>query len=136
MFLDLSPVRPGPPLPRLADFGDLNAFPERRARPDWGDVFSEDFLAIQPRDDSERDRALRLTERAFAGWIDALAIAAPPADATEVAAGQNRYAAAQRRNEHTFRMLAGFIGAAPARRFIDEALFPSADGPATADLAA
>jgi hypothetical protein len=129
LFLDLSPVLGAPPRPRLGEFGDLARFAEQRPRPDWGDIFSDDFLAIRPRGPAELGRALDLAERAFAGWLAAVGAPAPPADRALVVAGQNRYAAAQRRNEHTFRMLAGLVGAASARRFIDEALFPEVAPP-------
>jgi hypothetical protein len=126
VFLDLSPVLPDAPVPRL---GPLTGFAERRARPDWGDIFSEDFLAIRPADAAELTRATLVAgaacEAMLARLVGGHGRGAPVA---QVRAGQARYIAGQRRNPHTQRMLAGLVGAGPAARFIEEALFPAPPG--------
>jgi len=126
IFLDLTPVSPQRPGLRLRDAVKpfcLDNFSIHRKLPDWGDIFSPDVLAVRPMDLAEVVRAIDLAKRA----LDAsLAIPqghrAPP---SAVAAGQAAYVAGQRRNDHTRRMLAGWIGNEQADRFIDEVLFPS-----------
>lgn len=122
LFLDLSPVLPGAPVPRL---GTLAGFAERRARPEWGDIFSEDFLAIRPADAAELTRAVLVAGAACEAMLARLVGGhGRGADVAQVRAGQAHYVAGQRRNPHTQRMLAGLVGAGPAARFIEEALFP------------
>ena len=126
IFLDLSPVTNRLPEPSLSDVVGLPAlagFAKRRTLPDWGSIFSVDVLAVRPADLDEVSRAIFLAEKAVDGVLRSRGL---PADAAraEIAVGQSSYAAAQRRNEHTLRMLAGFIGLVPARRFVEEVLFP------------
>lgn len=125
IFLDLSPVLCGPPtlrLPEVADAGALARFSAPRSLPDWGDIFSPDVLAIRPADLDEVAQAIALAHQALDGLLArAQIVSVDP----RIAEGQARYIAGQRRNEHTARMLAGFVGAEPARQFIDEVLFPS-----------
>lgn len=126
LFLDLSPVLPGDPVPRL---GPLAGFAERRARPDWGDIFSDDFLAIRPADAAELTRATMVAGAACEAMLARLVAGhGRGAPAERVRAGQARYVAGQRRNPHTQRMLAGLVGVEPAARFIAEALFPEPPG--------
>lgn len=125
IFLDLSPIGQQPPRPSLRDMlgqDALAGFTGRRPPPEWGDIFSGDLLAIRPNDLGDVTRAIDMAKTALAGLL-----AAPRARAgglATIAAGQERYIAGQRRNEHTFRMLAGFVGATAAERFISEVLFP------------
>lgn len=126
IFLDLSPVTSELPVPRLRDVVDraaLAGFAMPRALPAWGDIFSDDMLAVRPTTLDEVTRAIGLAEQALDVVLQACRGASDHAS-VEIAAGQARYITGQRRNEHTLRMLGGFIGLAPARRFIDEVLFP------------
>jgi hypothetical protein len=134
IFLDLSPVvlpNRGLRLRDAVGAGALENFAQFREPPPWGDIFSEDFLAVRPVDLDEVGRAIGLAHVA----LDAV-LAVRRGDGrsglVEIAAGQERYLAAQRCNEHTFRMLAGFIGQKPARRFIDDVLFPMTKLPSAA----
>lgn len=132
-FLDLSPVVPGPPRPSLADLVGADAlagFAEPRARPDWGDIFSAEFLAVRPDGPAELARVLDLAEQALDGTLAHLAAGrGRGADPDAVAEGQAAYVAGQRRNEHTPRMLAGLVGAEAARRFVEDHLFPAPPRP-------
>ena len=132
IFLDFSPVVDGvvddvvgggPSLAKALGAASLASFAEKRVLPDWGDIFSPDVLAVRPVDAAEIGHAIALARQALACWLSApeRPLRAPSA---AIAAGQARYIAGQRRNEHTLRMLSGLIGAGPARRFIDEVLFP------------
>ncbi len=115
IFLDLSPVaadtRWRPRLPR---------FDCPRPRPDWGDIFSADFLAIRPVNLTEVESAMDLAVRVLRDYLDRPRDT-PPFDAWQ---SQMRYIRGQRRNLHTARMLASLVGEATARRFIDQVLFP------------
>ena len=82
------------------------------------------MLAVRPTSAAEVAGAIALAEAALQGWLARPRAASGPGPASRIAAGQARYVAAQRRNEHTLRMLAGFIGAEAARRFIEDVLFP------------
>lgn len=133
VFLDLSPTSRD--CERVVQdwasaFADRrSAFETSRALPPWGDIFSDHVLAVRPRSAEEVERALELALMSVR-WL--LSRPARRAQAPqEVAAGQARYVAGQRRNEHTLRVLRTVVGEALARRFVDEWLFPEiADAPA------
>ncbi len=127
IFLDLSPVMAQHDRLSLREIlpeGHRGQFRTPRVLPDWGDVFSPDMLAIRPHDTAEILAALALARRSLAAWLGRSP--APGEACPRIAESQNRYAAAQRKNEHTYRMLSQFVGAAEARRFIDDVLFPEA----------
>jgi hypothetical protein len=128
LFLDLSPVLAAAPRPSLAGLlgaTALRGFAEARARPDWGDVFSDAFLAIRPHSAAELGRGIALAQQALAGMLERLGSGQHRgADRKAVLAGQTRYVEAQRCNIHTQRMLAGLIGEAHATRFVTQSLFP------------
>ncbi len=124
LFLDFSPVLPEPPRPSLQQAvpcGVLQAFTHKRERPDWGEIFSPDFFAIRPVSRSEIEAAIGLAETALAFYLRHLG--ARVAD-KRIAEGQAAYVCGQRRNPHTFRMLARYVGEPAARRFIERVLFP------------
>jgi phycocyanobilin:ferredoxin oxidoreductase len=125
IFLDLSPVTTPPQQPSLRQAvggSALDSFTVPRTLPEWGDIFSPDVLAIRPTDLTEVERAIALGLAALEAMLDACGRRSFAPD--PIAAGQARYASGQRRNDHTWRMLASFIGPTPARHFIDEVLFP------------
>jgi hypothetical protein len=126
VFLDFS--APGlPPFPNLADVplpcGGM-VFGAFRDRPAWGDIFSEAFFAIRPVDSSEVVRAAKFAVRALEFYLSALNETARRATRATGESLQTAYVLAQRRNEHTLRMLSRFTSAADARQFIDTVLFP------------
>jgi hypothetical protein len=127
IFLDFSQIRPDLPggvFPAPAPHAARARFRHQRPRPDWGTVFSEDFLAIRPEDDGEVLAALTLAEGALDLYLATLSAGVRPQFRDCARQGQLDYARAQRSNPHTFRMLARHVGAQPARRFIDTVLFP------------
>jgi hypothetical protein len=104
------------------------AFGEARPRPEWGAIFSPDFICVRP--GSLHDAAAALDHgfavmRAYLDAIDAAPLQSWPMEAVREA--QSAYCLGQRANQHTRRMLAGFVGAAEAAAFIDTVLFPLAD---------
>lgn len=126
IFLDLSPVLPSRPQLTLRDAvgsAALQAFATRRALPEWADIFSEDMVAIRPVSGEEIDRALALAEQALDVLLATVRVTTGQV-VDAIAAGQARYCAGQRQNEHTVRMLTNFIGLEEARRFVDQVLFP------------
>jgi len=127
-FLDFSASTPAPPVPRLADAvpqAAIAGFAHRRERPDWGGIFSADFLAIRPTSPEEAEAVLGIARAALVYYLEALSEkrALQPGDAA-AARGQAAYVQGQRLNPHTFRMLARYTGEAAARRFIEDVLFP------------
>ncbi len=128
IFLDFSPATAAAPLPSLGEIVTTARrcqFARPRIRPDWGSIFSPDFFAIRPYGNAEIRAALAIADQAFDHYLCNLipADSALPAD-PEVASFHAAYASAQRLNPHTERMLARFVGAAAARAFIDDVLFP------------
>lgn len=126
MFLDLSPTTEGGADQSFHEIRlamGTESFAHRRSLPEWGYVFSRHVLAVRPSDLDEVRRAIVFAEEALEAFLCTNRTRLAKHSA-EIIAGQSRYIAAQRQNEHTFKMLAGFIGTANARKFIDEVLFP------------
>jgi phycocyanobilin:ferredoxin oxidoreductase len=127
-FLDYSPVVSactGPTLAAVVDAAARDGFGHHRARPDWGGIFSPAFFAVRPSGVEEAGRAMALGQRALRHYAAALRGGAWPAyPEGEVRLGQAAYAAGQRRNPHTLRMLARFVGQDAAEAFMREVLFP------------
>lgn len=117
LFLDLSPTvyEPG-------QFHTMT-FEQQRDRPEWGDIFSQNWIACRP------------THEEFLAVLDAAKVllkhyltdivAMEKGDTDAVVAGQNRYCNQQRQNEHTYRALKNLIGEDRARHFMDTVLFPT-----------
>jgi hypothetical protein len=126
IFMDFSPVVAGRTVPALRDAlpnGAQTQFQHTRARPEWGSIFSDDFFAIRPNGLDETEAAISLAHGALDFYLDALMLPRTKNDGC-ARAGQYAYAAAQRSNPHTFKMLSRHVGAASARCFIDDILFP------------
>jgi phycocyanobilin:ferredoxin oxidoreductase len=136
-FLDLSPTTPSfDPIADAWMGSPPEAFAEPRTLPEWAAaIFSPRALAIRPVSVSEVDAVVALARRSLAFWLDA---EKPSGSVAVMALAQYRYAAAQRLNEHTFRMLAGCVGPEIAREFIDDWLFPtpSADSESRPEISA
>lgn len=117
VFLDLSPTVAEP-----ERFHNLE-FQQPRARPEWGDIFSQNWIACRPTADEMLliiDEAQRLLQY----YLNDV-VAKSTGDKAAITQGQNRYCEHQRQNEHTFRALKNLIGEQRAQEFMDEILFPT-----------
>lgn len=126
MFLDLTPVVGGAAAPLLSTVlpqGAAALAGVRRTRPDWGDFFSPDFVAVRPDGAAQTIAAAALGAQALAAYLRAAPLFAPWRH-PGARAGQIRYVLGQRRNPHTRRMLARQVGEAAAGTVIDAILFP------------
>lgn len=126
MFLDVTPVVSAQHAPLLPDLLPLAMAPHAglaRPRPEWGDFFSADFLAVSPRGLAQATAAAALGVQALGNYLGAIRPLAACRDPA-ARAGQRRYLLGQRRNPHTARMLARHVGEAAARTAMETLLFP------------
>lgn len=117
VFLDLSPVVT-PVLPFL----DLEVTKERN-RPEWGDIFSEHWLAARPSYDELAvigDAAVDLLVR----YLNTLGNKGP---IDKIISAQNHYCNQQQKNPHTRRALQNLIGSEKTEEFMTQILFPCVD---------
>jgi len=119
LFMDLSPtVRQPEP---FCDFPELAS----RQRPEWGDIFSEHFLACRP----TAEQLVRIGDRAKQLLTDYLPSLGQLRHVSEpIAAAQDHYCLQQRRNEHTRRALINLIGQELTDEFMTTVLFPTVSG--------
>jgi phycocyanobilin:ferredoxin oxidoreductase len=118
VFFDLSPtVEPSQPFAQLA-------IATNRARPEWGDIFSQHWIACRPSTD-ELQTICGCARTVLSQYLSSLG--RDCADAGLVTAAQNRYCLQQRRNEHTTRAIENLLGAARAQEFITQILFPTVE---------
>lgn len=115
LFFDLSPTtRPTQP------FTDLSV--ERpRERPEWGDIFSEHWIACRPtlvEFEVIAKEALAVLDRYL------MSLAQESVDIDSVIKGQNYYCQQQKRNIHTRSALVKIIGTAATDEFMNSVLFP------------
>lgn len=117
VFLDLSPT--------VADPGKFHqlTFKQQRERPEWGDIFSENWIACRP-DQAEMMLIVDEAQRLLKYYLSDV-VGKDTADPAAVKIGQNRYCEHQRKNEHTYKALKNLIGEAKAREFMDTILFPT-----------
>lgn len=117
VFLDLSPSVRDP-----GKFHTLE-FKQQRDRPEWGDIFSQNWIACRP----DREEMLAIIDEAqslLRRYLTEI-VSKEKADPADVSKGQNRYCEQQRKNEHTYKALKNLIGEQRARQFMDEILFPT-----------
>jgi len=127
-FLDFSPATLAPPAPSLTEAISATAlasFTQKREKPAWGGIFSDDFLAIRPACMQEAEAAIGIAETALIYYLGRVA-SDPPVRTQDgaPAIGQAAYVRAQRQNPHTARMLARYTNEQAARHFIETVLFP------------
>ena len=107
----------------------LNAIPttqfvQRRAAPEWGDIFSDFCLLVRPGSPAEED-AFHDQVEAYLTVHCERAIATPPTPERkdEILAGQRYYCARQQENDKTRRVLEKAFGEDWADRYITTVLF-------------
>jgi len=121
LFWDLSPtVRPTEP------FNDIQGL-TNRARPEWGSIFSEHWVACRP-------TPQQLVEIGDAA-VSCLAYYLPTLGQLRhtrepVIAAQDNYCMQQRKNEHTVRAIQNLLGPELADEFVTTVLFPTYHGDA------
>lgn len=118
LFMDLSPTvrQPAP----FCDFPELAA----RQRPEWGDIFSDHFLACRP----TPEQLVQVGQRARSLLSEYLSnLGQLRHDWEPIASAQDRYCLQQRRNEHTRRALVNIIGTELTEEFMSMVLFPTAE---------
>jgi phycocyanobilin:ferredoxin oxidoreductase len=120
VFMDLSPTL----LPSVP-FADLD-IEKARQRPEWGDIFSENWIACRPTADEMQAIAaesVKLLDR----YLQSLR--QPTIDTAGVIAAQDHYCLQQRKNEHTYRAIKNLLGDQLAEEFISTVLFPTIKEP-------
>lgn len=117
VFLDLSPTVQDP-----GKFHNLE-FKKQRERPEWGDIFSQNWIACRP-DQEEMSAIVNEAQRLLQHYLDN--IVGRVRELPEIVRfGQNRYCEQQRKNEHTYKALKNLLGENGAREFMDDILFPT-----------
>ena len=96
-----------------------------RARPEWGDIFSDHFVACRP-DQGQLINICLAAEHGLPGYLHKLG--QHRGDAQLIAAAQDNYCVQQRRNEHTLRAIKNLIGDELAAEFMTTVLFPTHQG--------
>jgi phycocyanobilin:ferredoxin oxidoreductase len=120
VFMDLSPtVLPSKP------FSNLD-FIKSRERPEWGDIFSEHWIACRP-NESEMIAIADEAERVLKTYLDSLTTAMHDQRIEQIIAAQNHYCIQQRKNEHTVKAVKNLLGEERANEFITKVLFPTVD---------
>lgn len=116
LFWDLSPtVLPSQPFTELP-------IERPRQRPEWGDIFGENWIACRP----TGDELMAIADDAasvLAGYLAGLTPNTHPKDA--IIAAQNHYCIQQRKNEHTVKAIKNLLGDELATEFMTTVLFPT-----------
>jgi phycocyanobilin:ferredoxin oxidoreductase len=116
LFFDLSPTT-GQTAPFCSIQGLVN-----RDRPEWGDIFSEHWIACRPSPEQLVELGTDAT-RVLSTYLSSLAT--DLGDPVAINAAQDRYCLQQRRNEHTVRAIVNLLGQDRANEFITTVLFPT-----------
>ena len=119
LFWDLSPtVRPTQP------FNPIQGL-TNRPRPEWGDIFSEHWVACKPTPEQlpEIGTAALACLRSYLPGLGQMRHTREP-----IMAAQDRYCLQQRKNEHTLRAITNLLGPELAEEFVTTVLFPTSQG--------
>jgi len=116
LFWDLSPtVLPSQPFTTLP-------IERPRQRPEWGDIFGENWIACRP----TGDELIAIADDAklvLAQYLDSLT---PDTHlSANIIAAQDRYCIQQRKNEHTVKAIKNLLGDELATEFMTTVLFPT-----------
>lgn len=117
VFLDLSPTVDDP-----GKFHNLS-FTHQRDRPQWGDIFSQNWIACRP-NEQEMHIIVDEAQRLLLQYLTSI-VGKKQGDINKIKIGQNRYCYQQRQNEHTYKALKNLVGESKAREFMDDILFPT-----------
>jgi phycocyanobilin:ferredoxin oxidoreductase len=115
LFWDLSPtVLPSQPFTALP-------IERPRQRPEWGDIFGENWIACRP----TGDEMIAIADDAKSVLAEYLGNLTPNTHLpTDIIAAQNKYCIQQRKNEHTVKAIKNLLGDEIAMEFMTTVLFP------------
>lgn len=115
LFFDLSPtILPG------RKFTDLAVATERK-KPEWGDIFSDHWIACRPSFEEFSviaDESIRVLDQYL------MNLCKEKVSSGQVIEAQNRYCRQQKQNTHTFAALKNLLGIDRANKFMNTVLFP------------
>ena len=116
LFWDLSPtVLPSQPFTALP-------IERPRQRPEWGDIFGENWIACRP----TGEEMIAIADDAKSVLADYLSKLSPNTHQPDaIIAAQNRYCIQQRKNEHTVKAIKNLLGDEIAAEFMTTVLFPT-----------
>ena len=116
LFFDLSPT-----VSKTAPFCNIQGL-VNRDRPEWGNIFSENWIACRPTPDQLEEIGTDAI-RVLGEYLPSLA--QDHSEPVTVAAAQDRYCLQQRKNEHTRRAVKNLLGDELAEEFMTTVLFPT-----------
>jgi phycocyanobilin:ferredoxin oxidoreductase len=119
LFFDLSPT-----VDNWGKFCDTDVS-QSRDRPEWGDIFSDHWVACKPTLE-EFERVAESAAGTLALYLTRLGEPTEH-DVAQITQAQNRYSLGQRKNEHTSRVLMKILGPDRGRYFLESVLFPTTD---------
>lgn len=118
VFFDLSPtVGPSCQL-------STQTWQDPRNRPEWGDIFSDYWIACRPSLD-EAQQICNLAVDTLHQYLRDLSTTASSSKIRDIIQAQNRYSLQQRKNEHTTRVILKLLGEQKGQHFIENVLFPT-----------
>lgn len=115
VFLDLSPTQEP-----TAPFLNIDVQRERQ-RPEWGDIFSEHWLAARPSFAEQQAIGLE-AQRVLGEYLGGLN--KRQGNQLEIIQAQDHYCLQQQKNPHTRRALENLIGKEKTEHFMSHILFP------------
>ena len=125
---DLSPTSPTltlpPPYIQLLKALPEIHFSQPRDLPEWGDIFSDYWIACRPSLD-EAQQICNLAVNTLHQYLIDLSTTASSSKIRDIIQAQNRYSLQQRKNEHTTRVILKLLGEQKGQHFIENILFPT-----------
>jgi len=116
-YMDFSPVSYRYPFLHGMEFH------ERKPTPEWATIFSDEFIALKPKDDEEFSRFSHWALTSYDKYITLLK-EGNVGNSQDIIEKQNRYCSIQASNPRTFTVLKHKIGEARAQHFMQHILFP------------
>lgn len=110
--------------PTISCWGPISdkSFGSERTRPEWGDIFSEHWIACRPSYE-EAEHICELACETLVHYIRKLG-QTQSSRVHDIVQAQNRYSVQQRKNTHTTTVIHKLLGEQRGQHFINEILFP------------
>lgn len=118
LFFDFSPT--------VQQWGPITdkTYSEPRERPEWGKIFSDDWIACRPTYQEAQEICSLACEK-LQDYLQQLQEISSSNQIYNIIQAQNTYSLCQRQNEHTTRVIKKILGEQRGTYFIEQILFPT-----------
>jgi hypothetical protein len=117
-YLDFSPVCTN------VKFEEGIQWAEKKDKPEWATVFSDEFILIKPESEVELNKFCEFALKKYDWYVNTILRTKEKGNVNKIIEKQNNYCEVQSQNPRTFSVLKNKIGEQSAKYFMESILFP------------